>query len=147
VDGALGWLQSKVPDNFVKAKDAYTQRVMNAFHSFKVDDAIAFAKTTSIKGYILVTQVCLLRSSVRQWLPQLPRPFPQSSLASFALQAPLIVFSKSMELAQKAADNATKTTSNLWTSFKSSLGLETSACACRRKTRRGVWRSGSRVAT
>ena len=119
MDGALGWLQSKVPDNFVKAKDAYTQRVMNAFHSFKVDDAIAFAKTTSIKGYTLVTQV-LVAELVRQWLPQLPRPFPQSSPALFVLQAPLIVFSKSMELAQKAADNATKTTSNLWSSLKSS---------------------------
>jgi len=69
VDGALGWLQSKVPDNFVRAKDAYTQRVMNAFRSFKVDDAIAFAKTTSIKGYILVTQVCLLRSSCASGCP------------------------------------------------------------------------------
>ena len=52
-----------MPDNFVKAKDAYTKRVVDAFHSFKPDDAIAFAKTTAIKGYVLVTQVRLLRTS------------------------------------------------------------------------------------
>ena len=66
---AVGWLQSKVPDNFVKAKDAYQQRILEAFQSFKVDDAIAFAKTTSVKGYVLVTQVCLLRSSCAHTCP------------------------------------------------------------------------------
>ena len=54
---ALGWLRSRVPDSFVKAKDAYTQRVVETFKSFKVNDAVAFAKEQSKQGYLFVTVV------------------------------------------------------------------------------------------
>ena len=83
---ALGWLRSKVPDSFVKAKDAYTQRAVEVFSSFKLDDAIAFAKEKSSQSYTIITQVCavhgrarapLARPSFRVRSPSSPAPSPR----------------------------------------------------------------------
>ena len=78
---ALGWLRSRVPDRYLKAQEAYTQKAVDFFYSIKVDDAVVFIKEKSAQGYKIVTEVragprpssvAFLRASASLSVPRQP---------------------------------------------------------------------------